>query len=145
MKHTIELDDYEVANLRSAIEAIGYRLTTEQKVIPHSPLMVLNTGDWLGQIYQKLPVVKRSPNLDPVELACRAKTQTPTAPFGNYEFECKRCQNIFLSTWIRHWIVLCPHCKTRWSTATRSEDGVPIVWNQVITAEDQLEAALGKR
>ena len=63
---TIELNDYEVVNLRSAIEAIGYPHDIVER--PRNPLMVLNTGDWLGQIYLKLPKVDTVPNHIPKDL-----------------------------------------------------------------------------
>jgi hypothetical protein len=69
MTYSIELDDYEVANLRVAIEAIGYPW---QKHKDHSPLSVLNTGDWLGQLYLKLPIVEKMPNVSSYELIKRA-------------------------------------------------------------------------
>jgi len=66
MKYTIELDDYEVANLRAAIEAAGYWGGQPAK---RNPLYALNTGDWLGQIFWKLPQVDCKPNKTPEYLA----------------------------------------------------------------------------
>lgn len=54
-KYTIELDEYQIANLRAAIQAIGY---PADKDYARCPLNVLNTGDWLGEIYLKLPEVQ---------------------------------------------------------------------------------------
>lgn len=51
-KFMIELDEYEVANLRAVIQAIGYPADKDH---PRCPLNVLNTGDWLGELYNKLP------------------------------------------------------------------------------------------
>lgn len=64
MKITIELDKYEIANLRSLIEACFYH--------QRNPLKVANTGDWIGQIYNKLPEVDYPPNVTPKELVDRA-------------------------------------------------------------------------
>lgn len=50
MKHVIELNDYQVVNLRAALEAIGYPWKEEKR----SPLTVLNSGDWVGEIWLKL-------------------------------------------------------------------------------------------
>jgi hypothetical protein len=66
-KHIIALDDYEVANIKAALNATGYAALVER-----NPLMVLNNGDWLGQLYQKLPYVQHRPNADWQELAKRA-------------------------------------------------------------------------
>lgn len=65
--HQIDLNDYQVANLRAAIEAIGYPSGTAQ-----SPLSVLHSGDWLGEIYSKLPKLYVQPNLRPHEYISRA-------------------------------------------------------------------------
>ena len=67
--HVILLSDYEVVNLREAINACGYA-----HVADPSPLNVLNNGDWIGQIYQKLPYVEGiKPNATSAELAQRAR------------------------------------------------------------------------
>lgn len=68
--HAITLDHYEIANLRVALEACGYGLNNR---VERNPLFVLSTGDWLGQIYNKLPAVEWHPNATPQELAARAK------------------------------------------------------------------------
>lgn len=67
--NTIVLNDYEVANLKALIESCGYGLPNR---VDRNPLWVANTGDWLGQIYQKLPTVHCDPNASPDELAKRA-------------------------------------------------------------------------
>ena len=65
--NVILLSDYEVVNLRAALQATGYGMTGR------SPLQVLNNGDWLGQIYQKLPYLDHpTPNADAFELQARA-------------------------------------------------------------------------
>lgn len=73
--HTIELSDYEIANLRAAIEAAGYNgwAPGAPPVPDRNPLHVLNTGDWLGEVYNKLPQVDHPPNVAPEELARRAR------------------------------------------------------------------------
>lgn len=55
--HIILLNDYQVANLKEAIWAIGYA-----SVYGGSPLSVLNNGDWLGELFQMLPSVTYKPN-----------------------------------------------------------------------------------
>lgn len=47
--HTLELDDYEVANLR---EGLLFLRTVGG-----------DTGDWMGQLLMKLPEVERAPNV----------------------------------------------------------------------------------
>lgn len=72
----IELDGYEVANLRVAIEAMGYPATREPPV-PRNPLMVMHNGDWVGQVYSKLPKVVEGdhvPNDTPEGLAAKASS-----------------------------------------------------------------------
>lgn len=72
----IELDGYEVANLRAAIEAMGYPATREPPA-PRSPLFALHNGDWVGQVYNKLPEVTEGnhvPNDTPEELAEKANS-----------------------------------------------------------------------
>lgn len=66
----IELDDYEITNLRSALEATGQGTWHESM---RNPLGVLNNGDWVGQILGKLPVVSTIPNATADELAEQAK------------------------------------------------------------------------
>jgi len=59
-KHTIVLNDYQVANLRELFKACGYH--------PHnpgdkrSPLWALQNGDWMGEIMWRLPDVDFAPN-----------------------------------------------------------------------------------
>lgn len=68
-RHTLILSDYEVANLRAAIHAVGYGAVGGDT----SPLGVLNTGDWLGQIFNRLPEVDLKPNAEADELRERAR------------------------------------------------------------------------
>lgn len=69
----IFMDDYEIANLRSAIVAIGYPWSGDPGLDP-GPLGALNSGDWVGQIYQKLPQVEHQrPNRTPQEYRIAAK------------------------------------------------------------------------
>lgn len=44
------LDEYEIVNLKAALAATGYECADLQS----NPLDVLMSGDWLGQIYNKL-------------------------------------------------------------------------------------------
>lgn len=71
--HLIVLDDYEVANLRSALWAAGTASTYQ------SPLNVLQTGDWTGQILHKLQQLApdHKPNAEPDVLAARARDWVP--------------------------------------------------------------------
>lgn len=59
--YTLELSEYEAGNLKSAIEACWF----SSPAILHNPLFVLNDGDWLGQIYHKLPKEKLHANNSP--------------------------------------------------------------------------------
>ena len=67
--YTITLNDYEVANLRALIEACGYG---KAKRVERNPLWAANTGDWIGQIYNLLPIVAYPPNADADKLAQEA-------------------------------------------------------------------------
>jgi|SRR5581483_4629662 len=74
--HDIQLDDYEVANLRAAIEAAGYsgqikcsNCCSYTSRVPRNPLCAMHNGDWLGQIYNKLPEVAHKPNVHPEVMA----------------------------------------------------------------------------
>jgi hypothetical protein len=85
VSHTIELDDYEVANLRALLQAIGYGTpdcescgrplpyTKERTDALRSPFFAANNGDWVGQVYLKLPSVKHKPNASPEQLAEAAR------------------------------------------------------------------------
>ncbi len=64
-EQTIVLSEYEIANLRSLLEACGY----PNGQCPKNPFYAANTGDWLGQIYNKLPKINLRPNRTPNELA----------------------------------------------------------------------------
>ena len=68
--YNIILNEYQIANLRSALEAAGYCDWSTQ--VLNNPLYVLQTGDWLGEIYNKLPEVDYQPNESPQVLADRA-------------------------------------------------------------------------
>lgn len=61
--YEIILDEYEIANLKALINAIGYPSCGPDAgdSIGHM-LAPLQTGDWLGQIYNKLPPVQFKPN-----------------------------------------------------------------------------------
>lgn len=72
----IELDDYEITNLRAALEATGsgtWHESMRDPPMPDSPLGVLNNGDWVGQILGKLPLVSAIPNKTADELAEEAR------------------------------------------------------------------------
>lgn len=75
-KHVIELDDYEVANLKAALRAIGcgWYQNGVTRFASRSPLFAMNTGDWVCQIAHKLPEVDYVPNVQVEELAERART-----------------------------------------------------------------------
>lgn len=60
-KVTVELDGYQVANLRALIEATGYNRAGNDP----SPLAFLMTGDWIGEVYWKLPASEHPPNRTP--------------------------------------------------------------------------------
>lgn len=51
-KKTIELDDYERANLLWLLRAIGYPHDPDQPAV--KPFDSANTGDWVGQVASKL-------------------------------------------------------------------------------------------
>lgn len=75
-RYVIELDEYEIANLRAALDATGcgtWCLSMKDPPIKSSPLEVLNTGDWLSQIQNKLPKVNVLPNYTSDELAESAR------------------------------------------------------------------------
>lgn len=65
--HALMLNDYQIANLRAAIEACGYA-TWHKDWFKKSPLMVLQNGDWMGEIYLMLPMVQHAPNQTPQKL-----------------------------------------------------------------------------
>src|SRR5437763_1849787 len=58
----LELNDYEAANLGSALKA-----ALIWQDVPDNPLRVLNSGDWIAQIYHKLPELEQRPNRTPEE------------------------------------------------------------------------------
>lgn len=62
---TIVLDEYQVSNLKAALEAIGY---PADRGHARCPLNVLNTGDWLGELYNKLPETTYYPNTHPADM-----------------------------------------------------------------------------
>lgn len=64
---SVTLTAYEIANLRSLIEACGYASGRTR-----NPLWVANTGDWIGQVYNKLPAVEHPPNATAAQLENRA-------------------------------------------------------------------------
>lgn len=74
----IVLDMYELVNLRAAIEAIGYPWPGDDG---ESPLAVLNSGDWLGQIYLKLPDPKE---LEQYEVGRNGRIPPPNSTPENY-------------------------------------------------------------
>ncbi len=75
-RYVIELDEYEIANLRAALYATGcgaWHLSMKDPPIQSNPLEVLNNGDWVSQIQNKLPKVNVSPNYTSDELAESAR------------------------------------------------------------------------
>lgn len=72
--YDISLDTYEISNLKSVLAATGHSQSDSEFVkIGRNPIQVINTGDWMGQLYQKLPDVDYVPNIEPHELAERAR------------------------------------------------------------------------
>lgn len=71
-EHVIVLSEYEATNLQAALQACGYGISAPKE---NNPLTVLHTGDWLGQIVQKLqkrPGTHVKPNAEATELIERA-------------------------------------------------------------------------
>jgi hypothetical protein len=73
--YPIFLNEYQIANLRAAIEAAGYGGWGAEAcpVAARNPLYALNTGDWLGEVYLMLPKVAHRPNRTPEEMAESAR------------------------------------------------------------------------
>lgn len=72
-KYTVTLNAYHVANLKAALEAAGIYRGPEPDGL-QNPLGALNTGDWLGEIYYKLPTeVDYRPNVPADDMVKRAK------------------------------------------------------------------------
>jgi len=69
-KYTIELDEYQIANLKAVFEAAGYNWHTTK--IKDNPIFAINTGDWLSEIYVALPKVQYLPNKSATEIAQEA-------------------------------------------------------------------------
>jgi hypothetical protein len=79
-RHTIELNDYQLANLKSMIEACGYWAGASEKYpefelleIPH-PFQAFNSGDWIGELAWKLSELEtdKKPNIEHKEYRKRA-------------------------------------------------------------------------
>ena len=64
--YSIVLNSYEVANLRSLLEAAE---ATKAKRIPPNPFSLIHNGEWVTSIYAKLPLVSRRPNQTALQLA----------------------------------------------------------------------------
>lgn len=78
--HLVVLSDYHVVNLRSALHATGYAS------VYRSPLGVLQTGDWLGELFHLLPdVTSIAPNAEPGVLAQRAVEWRDVRALGDDE------------------------------------------------------------
>jgi hypothetical protein len=75
-KHIVTLNDYHVANLRALINAIGYPWN-DGAIEESNPFWAANTGDWVGEIYWKLPEVDFEPNATGEEMANEARKWTP--------------------------------------------------------------------
>ncbi len=67
----IDLTDYEIANLRSMLEAARCRTWNPRQpnFVPENPLHVFGNGGWIDTLYDKLPQVECKPNYTPQELA----------------------------------------------------------------------------
>lgn len=76
---TIVLDEYHVSNLKAAIEAIGY---PADKNLSRCPLNVLNTGDWIGELYQKLPETTYYPNSSAADMVASSLESSFMNLFG---------------------------------------------------------------
>ncbi len=61
MVYTLQLNDYELANLRALFEACRIDVF-------NNPLSAINNGDWQGQIFNKLPITDTKPNRTPREI-----------------------------------------------------------------------------
>lgn len=78
-EYCLKLDEYEIANLISALEAGMGFCPSDPDVYARlrSPLTVLNSGDWIGMILNKLrpmcPDSKVRPNRTPEEYAHEAR------------------------------------------------------------------------
>lgn len=70
-QHVLVLNDYQVSNLLSALQAAGCCGFHDEH--GDSPLDVMNTGNWLGEIFTLLPYVEHKANVDPSELRRRAR------------------------------------------------------------------------
>lgn len=57
-EYVLRLSEYEFVNLRAALEAVAR---------DSSPLSVLNTGDWIGEILNAIDGVDRSEGMRPVK------------------------------------------------------------------------------
>lgn len=80
MTYTIELDEYQTANLKAVIEAIGYPADRNHA---RCPLNVLNTGDWLGELYMKLPeTIHYYPNSHPADMVAASLESSFMNLFG---------------------------------------------------------------
>jgi hypothetical protein len=69
--YTIELDAYEVSNLKAFLESVGYPVRGEREFPEPNPMSAGHTGDWTGQIWWKLDAldVDRDPNVTGQEMA----------------------------------------------------------------------------
>ncbi len=70
--HQIELNDYQIANLLAMIEAAGYVTTLHSQNPGRNPLWAIQSGDWLGELYWKLPKTDYPPCRTAIELAKHA-------------------------------------------------------------------------
>lgn len=70
--HAIFLNDYHVANLKALLNAIGYPWNGGA-VEEDNPFWIANTGDWVGEIYNKLPFTQEMPNETGEAMAERAR------------------------------------------------------------------------
>lgn len=68
------LTEYQIANLKAAIEALGYGHGAN---VPSNYVPGFNTGDWLGELYNMLaiPPVTLRPNCQPQQMASTARDQ----------------------------------------------------------------------
>jgi len=58
----LDLNEYQAANLRWLIEACGYPCNHDGTASHVGPFCSTNTGDWLGEIYDRIPKTDHAPN-----------------------------------------------------------------------------------
>ena len=76
--HVLMLNDYQVANLRALLNAIGAGYWPVEEELRSSPLQVCNNGDWVGEIYMMLPYEgQQEPNQSAAQMRRQAQAWKP--------------------------------------------------------------------